>query len=98
MYKVLVDFNNILFYSQLFIYIFRSNICSLEKLSSTEVKCYWSKQKKSVEEQYEAKPLLETTCFSSLVHKTEELTAEQQKKCFETLIGVCKESALSLHL
>lgn len=76
----------------------RSDISSLEKLSSTDLKCYWTQAKKKVKEEYEARPLLETACFAGKVEKTEGLSAEKQKECFEELIGICKNSALSLHL
>lgn len=70
----------------------------MEKLSTTDVKCYWAGKKKLVEEQYEAKPLLDTPCFSSKVFKAKELTAEQQKECFDSIIRTCPGSALALHL
>ncbi|VEN47855.1 unnamed protein product [Callosobruchus maculatus] len=76
----------------------RSNISTLEKLSSTDLKCTWNQSRGKVDETYESKPILETECFKGKVPDTPELSAEQKQKCFQLMTSICKDSGLSLHL
>nr|CAI5817983.1 unnamed protein product [Callosobruchus analis] len=76
----------------------RSSIASLEILSSTDVKCYWSYKKKAVEEQYEGRPILETPCYESKVKKLQSLSQEAEKECLNLLLSACPDSNLACHL
>ncbi|KAJ8910759.1 hypothetical protein NQ315_009066, partial [Exocentrus adspersus] len=75
-----------------------SNINALEKLSTTDVKCYWTEKKKVVNEEYEAKPLVEIPCFTTNVTDGEELKPEIKEDFFRKVLAACSGSALTLHL
>jgi hypothetical protein len=50
------------FFGWLFFFCCRSNIADLEKISSTDIKCYWDKNKKEVGDSFHAKPLADFEC------------------------------------
>jgi hypothetical protein len=43
----------------------RSAIANLEKISSTDIKCYWDKNKKEAGDGFHAKPLADLMCAKS---------------------------------
>ncbi|CAH1107502.1 unnamed protein product [Psylliodes chrysocephalus] len=49
--------------------------------------------KKTVQEQYEAIPLLETLCYKDKVKNKEGLCQEDENHCFNTLIAACPDSS-----
>lgn len=76
---------------------FRHDIYSLEKVSSTDMKCLWNQRKGVVEEMYEAKPV-ETFCcvrsvqkerdeYEKIVKDNPEILAELEQLFMEALPG-----------
>lgn len=70
----------------------------MEKLSTTDVKCYWATKKKDICEEYSVKPLLETACLANSFPEAEELKLDVEENFFHKVLVACSESALTLHL
>nr|CAI5821349.1 unnamed protein product [Callosobruchus analis] len=70
----------------------------LERLSTTDTRCYWSNKKKAVEQHYEATPILETECYKKQVKDKEPLISVQKKRCFDLLLSLYPESSLACHM
>nr|CAI5821345.1 unnamed protein product [Callosobruchus analis] len=70
----------------------------LERLSTTDTRCYWSNKKKAVEQHYEATPILETECYKKQVKDKEPLISVQKKRCFDLLLSLYPESSLACHI
>lgn len=72
---------------------------SLDKISGTDIKCYWAGQKKNVLNEYSALPIMENKCLKEKnSNTTKRLTEQQASDCFKELSGVCVNSAQCKHL
>lgn len=78
---------------------FRNDICSLDLLSQTDVKCTWKIKKGPSLAQYQPKPLLETACFKEGQEKIKrpQVSAELKNYFIRTLLDACPNSAIACH-
>lgn len=80
------------------VFCFRSNLYDLEKLSGTDVKCYWTKaRKEKTHEDYKALPLFATNCLKEKVPLKLQLSDDALSDCRKKLLSAAPLSSLAKH-
>lgn len=78
--------------------MFRNDVCTLDKLSSTDVACYWAKSdgKKKVEQDYKPVPITDL-CHARDYSIVSNVTAERRIAFINKLIASFPNSGLAKH-